>query len=49
MVDLIEEMPANIVKKILRHANKEERDLINQFLKYHLISAGSIMTISMWI
>ena len=45
MVDLIEEMPANIVKKILRHANKEERDLINQFLKYPPDSAGSIMTI----
>ncbi|GMG95241.1 magnesium transporter [Tepidimicrobium xylanilyticum] len=45
MVDIIEEMPANIVKKILKHAKEEERSLINQFLKYPPESAGSIMTI----
>ena len=45
MIDLIEEMPANIVKKILKSAKEEERKLINQFLKYPVDSAGSIMTI----
>jgi len=45
MIDLLEEMPANIVNKILMQSNKEERDLINQFLKYPPDSAGSIMTI----
>lgn len=45
MVDIIEEMPANIVKKILSHAKEEERNLINQFLRYPPDSAGSIMTI----
>lgn len=45
MVDMIEEMPANIVKKILLHTKEEERTLINQFLKYPPDSAGSIMTI----
>ncbi|HZK18858.1 MAG TPA: magnesium transporter, partial [Clostridia bacterium] len=45
MIDMIEEMPANIVKKILFHTKKEERGLINQFLKYPQDSAGSIMTI----
>lgn len=45
MIDLIEEMPANIVKKILKSAKEDERKLINQFLKYPANSAGSIMTI----
>lgn len=45
MIDLIEEMPANIVKKILGITKEEERELINQFLKYPEDSAGSIMTI----
>jgi len=31
MIDIIEEMPANVVKKILLHAKEEERNLINQF------------------
>ena len=44
-VDLIEEMPANIVTKILNHAKQDERKLINQFLKYPAHSAGSLMTI----
>ena len=45
MIDIIEEMPANVVKKILAHAKEEERNLINQFLRYPPDSAGSIMTI----
>ncbi len=43
-VDLIEEMPANVVKKILSNSNDLERKLINQFLNYKEDSAGSIMT-----
>lgn len=45
MIDLIEEMPAGIVKKVLRHTDKSERNLINQFLNYPEDSAGSLMTI----
>lgn len=45
MIDIIEEMPANVVKKVLKHAKEEERNLINQFLRYPPDSAGSIMTI----
>ena len=45
MIDLIEEMPANIVNKILINSKEDERKLINQFLKYPEDSAGSIMTI----
>lgn len=45
MIDLIEEMPANIVNKILINSKEDERKLINQFLKYPADSAGSIMTI----
>ena len=45
MIDLIEEMPANIVNKILINSTQEERVLINQFLKYPAHSAGSLMTI----
>lgn len=44
MVDFIEEMPANAVKKILRNTSKEDRDIINQILNYPEKSAGSIMT-----
>lgn len=43
-VDLIEEMPANVVKRILRQADKEMRRQINELLKYPEDSAGSIMT-----
>ena len=43
-VDLIEEMPSNVVKKILRVVNKEDRKIINELLKYPEDSAGSIMT-----
>lgn len=45
MIDMIEEMPANIVNKILKNSNQDQRKLINQFLKYPADSAGSIMTI----
>lgn len=44
-VDFIEELPAHIVKKVLRNTSYEKRNLINQFLKYDEYSAGSIMTI----
>lgn len=44
-VDLLEEMPANVVKKILKHTSDVERKLINQFLMYPEYSAGSLMTI----
>lgn len=43
-VDLIEEMPANVVKKILRHVDEDTRKMINQVLNYPKDSAGSIMT-----
>ena len=43
-VDIIEEMPANVVKRILRHADPDMRNDINQMLRYPLDSAGSIMT-----
>jgi magnesium transporter len=43
-VDLVEEMPANVVKRILRQADAETRKLINEILKYPEDSAGSIMT-----
>ncbi len=45
MVDIVEEMPANVVKKILKNTDSESRALINQILKYPKDSAGSIMTI----
>ena len=42
-VDLIEEMPANIVTKLLKNTTKETRADINFLLKYPINSAGSIM------
>ena len=42
--DLVEEMPANVVKRILKHADPEMRSSINQILRYPDYSAGSIMT-----
>ncbi len=45
MIDMIEEMPANIVSKIIKNSTADERVLINQFLKYPQGSSGSIMTI----
>ena len=43
-VDIVEEMPANVVKRILRQANPEMRKMINEILNYPEDSAGSIMT-----
>jgi len=43
-VDIVEEMPANVVKRILRHCGPETRRSINEILKYPEDSAGSIMT-----
>lgn len=44
-VDLIEEMPANVVKRIIAQSDAETRQYINEILKYPHDSAGSIMTI----
>lgn len=44
-VDIIEEMPANVVARILRNTDEETRKMINQVLKYPKDSAGSLMTI----
>ncbi len=44
-VDLLEEMPANVVKRILKNTDEDMRVLINQFLNYPADSAGSLMTI----
>lgn len=43
-VDLIEEMPASVAKRILRHTDANTRRMINQLLAYPDDSAGSIMT-----
>lgn len=43
-VDMLEEMPANIVKRVLKNTRPDTRSLINQFLKYPETSAGSMMT-----
>ena len=42
--DLVEEMPANVVKRILKQADPEMRKSINQILRYPDNSAGSLMT-----
>lgn len=42
-VDLVEEMPANVVKRILKQADPDTRKLINELLKYPDDCAGSIM------
>ncbi len=44
-VDMIEEMPANVVARILRNTDEETRKIINQLLNYPKDSAGSLMTI----
>ncbi len=44
-VDIIEEMPANVVKRILKSADPENRKQINELLAYPDDTAGSIMTI----
>lgn len=43
-VDMLEELPANVVKRVLKNADPQMRRLLNQFLKYPENSAGSIMT-----
>ncbi len=45
MIDLIEDMPAEFVEKVLKNVSPEERRLVNQFLNYPENSAGSLMTI----
>lgn len=45
MIDVLEELPANLVDKILNQTTKAERDLINTFLNYPENCAGSLMTI----
>ncbi len=45
--DLVEEMPANVVKRILNQASPELRKSINELLKYPEDSAGSLMTTEM--
>lgn len=44
-VDFLEELPANVVKRVLKNTNADTRKIINQLLKYPDSSAGSIMTI----
>ncbi len=44
-VDMIEEMPANVVARILRNTDEETRKIINQLLNYPKDSAGSLMTV----
>mgnify|MGYP003276780149 CR=1 FL=1 len=43
-VDMLEELPANVVKRVLKSAHPDTRKLINQFLNYPENSVGSIMT-----
>ncbi|MBQ7680815.1 MAG: magnesium transporter [Oscillibacter sp.] len=43
-VDIVEEMPAGVVKRILQHSDPDTRKRINDILKYPEDSAGSIMT-----
>ena len=44
IVDIVEEMPAIVVKRILQHSDPDTRKSINEILKYPDDSAGSIMT-----
>lgn len=46
-VDLLEEVPASMVKRILEHTDKETRETINRLLEYPDNSAGSVMTTEM--
>lgn len=43
-VDIIEEMPANVVKRMLRNSRPEDREIINRILRYPKNSAGTVMT-----
>lgn len=47
LIDFLEEMPANLVKRLVATTSAQERNLINQFLQYPAGSAGSIMTIEL--
>jgi magnesium transporter len=44
-VDLLEELPSNMVRAIINNTSPETRNLINSFLKYPENSAGSLMTV----
>ena len=48
-VDFLEEVPANVVTRVLAHTKPDTRKLINKFLQYPENSAGSIMVLSMCI
>ena len=43
-VDLVEEMPANVVQRVIKNSSVKNRSLINQYLNYPEDSAGSLMT-----
>ena len=43
-VDIVEEMPAGVVKRILKHADPDTRKSINEILKYPEDTAGALMT-----
>ena len=45
LIDFLEDMPANFVKRVIAAVPPEERELVNRFLNYKDDSAGSIMTI----
>ena len=45
VVDIIEEMPANVVNRILKYTDPATRNMINEVLKYPKDSAGSIMNV----
>lgn len=44
VVDMLEELPANVVKKVMMNVPSQRREIINQYLQYPEDSAGSIMT-----
>lgn len=46
-IDFLEEVPANVVTRVLAHSDPQKRRLINRFLNYPEDCAGSIMTIEM--
>lgn len=43
-VDMVEEMPANVVQRVMKNSSSKNRGLINQYLNYPEDSAGSLMT-----
>ena len=44
VVDMLEELPASVVKRVMKNATAETREEINRFLAYPVESAGSVMT-----